>query len=149
MILYFLIASLNIYWSLRSSSWTISGYLHSTIANLKSDIYVLQLWPCFCFIPQNLNLLRVWLLSGLNILSRFSNTVLGLSSTTFIECSVMMHCHPIQFMMRPAFWTSFISDRGPWNKTLHFCLNCSNSDRQSFTSQSNLGLLNCIAILSV
>ena len=145
-VLDFLNAETKLYWSFSSLSWTMSGYLHSTMAKRSSNMYESQDWDCFHFSPLNLNLLSVWLLSGLNILSRLSNTVLGLSNSTPMEWRVIIHWRPIQFTMSPAFWASFISESGPWNKTLHSCLNCSNSDRQSFASQSNFGLLNCIAI---
>ena len=76
--------------------------------------------------------------------SNVSKTVSGLSRFTFMECNVIVHCPPIQFTINPAFYGSFILDRGPWNSPLHSCLNCSNLDNLSFAFQSNLGLLNCI-----
>ena len=44
----------KMYWSFKSSSCTISGYLHSTMAKRSSDMYESQDWDCFCFSPPKL-----------------------------------------------------------------------------------------------
>ena len=123
---------------------TLLGYLHSTMANISSDMYASQDWLCFYFSPLNLNL-RVWLASGLKIPSSNSNTVSGLSRATPIEWRVIVHCWLIQFTTYPAYFSSLSSESGPWNNTWHFCLNCSSFENLFCMSQSNLGLLNCFS----